>query len=190
MTPAEFKAWPILGAIIEQACAAIFGGEIRPLNLTYADLRGAVLWDARLDGASLVRACLDGARLDGARLDGACLDGARLVRARLDAIRDDMYQILDARPNEVAGLLAAVREGRINGSTYSGPCACLVGTIGNLIGCDAHDIPGLTPDEYRMAEIWFLGLRPGQTPENHEISRITERWIVEWQTGRASGTAR
>jgi uncharacterized protein YjbI with pentapeptide repeats len=49
----------------------------------YADLYGAAVWDADLDGANLVRANLSRAFLMNARLGGANLGGADLSYADL-----------------------------------------------------------------------------------------------------------
>ncbi len=77
-------------------------------------------------------------------------------------------------------LLTTLAAGRVNGSTYSGACACLVGTIANTLGCDYRAVPSLTPDSSRPAERWFLAIREGHTPENNQIARITAEWIGEW----------
>ena len=53
-------------------------------NLIRANLDGASLNGANLNGANLIRASLDGASLDGASLNGASLDGANLDGASLD----------------------------------------------------------------------------------------------------------
>lgn len=45
-------------------------------------------------------------------------------------------------------------------------------------------IPGLVANASRPAERWFLAIRRGHTPENSEVARITEQWIVEWLKGR------
>ena len=97
---------------------------------------------ANLDGANLV-----GARLVGARLNGASLVGARLDRASLDHIRNDLWDVLLRAPDEVPGLLAALREGRVNGRIYEGDCACLIGTIANVRHVEHTKLGrGLKPD--------------------------------------------
>lgn len=74
-----------------------------------------------------------------------------------------------------------------DGSTYSGECACLVGTIAKVAGCSITNLPGIAPDATRAAERWFLAIRPGDTPENSEVSAITTKWVEEWLTARAQG---
>src|SRR3990167_6442464 len=86
-------------------------------------------------------------------------------RGALEPIRDDVWAVLDRAPREAKGVLMALREGRVDGSSYSGTCACLIGTIANLRHCD-YEV--LTPDESRPAERFFLAIRPGDTPENSE----------------------
>jgi uncharacterized protein YjbI with pentapeptide repeats len=69
------------------------------VEMTKANLRGAVLLDCDLEGANLYRADLDGAllvrcNLEGATLTGAAATGTRLVGCRTlgadlpDALRD------------------------------------------------------------------------------------------------------
>src|SRR3546814_18289519 len=69
--------------------------------------------------------------------------------------------ILLGAQKEVPGLIKALKAGRVNGSTYSGECACLVGTIANVRGVD---VDTLEQDSRRPAEQWFLMIREGATP--------------------------
>lgn len=169
--------------------------SLRGLNLSGADLCGASLFrtdlhDADLSGADLRYADLTYADLKGANLTGANIAGTHLYRANINGIdlnvadlseiKRDLYEILDRVPNEVPGLLKALREGRIDGKTYEGDCACLVGTIANLRDCSFMSIPGVTPDEDRPAEQWFRLIRLGNTPGTNQAAAITEQWILEW----------
>ncbi|MEJ0093309.1 MAG: pentapeptide repeat-containing protein [Methylocella sp.] len=142
----------------------------------------AVKWGvsnrANLDGANLDGASLRGANLDGASLDGVNLRGASLIGANLRSVRADLYDILLRAIPEVPALLTALREGRVNGSTYEGECACLVGTIANVRQV-YYDTLGLA-DSSRPVERWFLGINKGDTPENSQIAKITEGMIVEF----------
>ncbi|MCA3246069.1 MAG: pentapeptide repeat-containing protein, partial [Azospirillum sp.] len=120
------------------------------------------------------------ADLTGADLTGADLTDANLTDAdprTMRTIKADLWEILLKNRAEVPGLLAALREGRIDGSTYRGSCACLVGTIANVRGAP---VESLEPDSGRPAERWFLAIREGHTPSNHPIAKITEGWIVEF----------
>jgi hypothetical protein len=181
-------------AVIElatQAIAYLSGADLSGANLSGANLSDANLSDANLSGANLSDANLSGADLSGANLSDANLSranlsGADLSGANLSEIRDDVWKVLDAAPHEVTGLLFAVREGRINGSVYNGECACLVGTIAALRTCSVHDLPReIRPDACRLAERWFLGIKPGDAPEHHPVSRITAEWIEAWMTAHA-----
>ena len=111
---------------------------------------------------------------------------ALVYRAGVSGIRDDFFAVLDTAPAEVPALLAALRAGKVDGSTYEGECACLVGTIANAIGCPYTAVPGLRPNSDRPAECWFMGIQPGDTPENHQLCKITEGWVLEWQSRRAT----
>ncbi len=88
--------------------------------------------------------------------------------------------MLSEAPSEVYGLLAAIREGRINGSQYRGVCACLVGTIANVRGCNYNELGALVPDSSRPSEIWFMGIAPGDTPATNFRAQMAEQWIAEW----------
>ena len=131
---------------------------------------------ADLSDADLRRADLSVANLSGANLSGADLSGANL-----SPIHSDVFAVLDAAPREVAALLAAVREGRVNGSAYEGACSCLVGTIATARGVSYREIHGLAPDADRLAERWFLMIAEGDTPATCAASALVERWILEYQ---------
>ncbi len=162
------------------------------IDLTGADLTGADLTDADLTGADLTDADLTDANLTRADLTDANLTRANLTRADLTGAREDFRAVLDAAPNEVAGLLLALREGRINGSRYEGECACLKGTIANIRGCsytalDARCDAPLYPDSNRPGERLFMGISPGHVPAINPVARIVEGWILEWQAERGQG---
>ena len=123
---------------------------------------------------------LSGADLRGANLRGANLSRADLRGANLSGAREDFFSILNIVPAEVPGLLAKLQAGEIDGSVYEGECACLLGTIGKVRHCNYKQIEGLAPNADRPAERWFLALRPGHTPENNQVARITADWIGEW----------
>jgi hypothetical protein len=161
--------------------ADLRGANLHGANLRGANLRDADLHGANLGGADLRGANLRGANLRGANLHGANLHGANLGDADLTIVRDDIWAILSAAPTEVPGLLAAVREGRIDGSTYSGQCACLVGTIANVKGCAYDDLaPLLGTDSSRPAEAFFTAIYPGDTPATNQASKLAEGWIADW----------
>ena len=144
-------------------------------NLYRADLEGADLEGANLEGANL-----KGAYLKGANLKGANLKGANLYRANLEDIRVDLFEVLSHAPAEVPGLLSALRDGRVDGSTYEGACACLIGTLANVKGCRYTAIDGLRPNSDRPAERWFLAIRQGDTPVSSPVAAITAEWIDGW----------
>jgi hypothetical protein len=135
-----------------------------------------------LRGANLSGSNLRGADLSGANLSGANLRGADSSGADLTPIRDDLWAVMSAAPNEVVGLRAAIAEGRINGSTYEGECACLVGTIANVRGCSYSTLPVLKPNPSRPAERFFMLIKPGDTPDKSEPARIVLGWVDEWLT--------
>ncbi len=115
---------------------------------------------------------------------GANLTRADLAGADLTPIREDFWAVLSAAPGEVAGLLAAVRDGRIDGTQYTGECSCLKGTLDTLRGT-ASDYGPLAHDSSSPSEMFFLAISPGETPERNPVAAIVETWITEWQKERA-----
>ena len=108
------------------------------------------------------------------------LEAANLAGANLADAKNDFWEILLRTPHEIAGLRLALVDGRVDGSTYEGPCACLVGTIANVCGKSYRDMAGVKPDSARPAERWFLAIRKNDTPETSQISRITVEWLDEF----------
>jgi hypothetical protein len=88
--------------------------------------------------------------------------------------------VLSSAPHEAAAVLAALRAGAVDGSTYSGECACLVGTIAKAHGCNYDALPVLQPDARRPAEQWFMGIKPGDTPETNDRAKHAAMWIEDW----------
>ena len=178
-------------AIAMHPYASLRGASLRRADLTDADLTGADLTDADLTGANLTdadlrdadlrRANLRRANLRGADLRGANLIDADLTRAELRGTKADFFDILLRAPQEVAGLRAALVEGRVDGSTYTGPCACLVGTIAKVRGATYSELGnGIKPDSLRPAERWFRGIRGGDTPNTNQVSALTVAWLDEF----------
>ncbi len=162
------------------------GADLRGADLRGADLRGAVLRGAVLRGAVLSRADLSRAVLRGADLHDADLRGAVLSRADLSradlhgadlrAIEEDVRALVrDYATPEVLGLLRALYLGRVDGTTYSGECRCLVGTIAVARGCDVGDLPC---DASRLAERWALGISAGDAAPHHPVASLTAEWIL------------
>src|SRR3990167_9359712 len=106
-----------------------------------------------------LRACLEEAVESGANLSGADLRGASQLPEQYKRLcRDDLWAVLSAAPREVDGLRLGLAQGRIDGSTYSGDCACLVGTIANVCGTSIECLAILKPDCSRPIERFFLAI--------------------------------
>ena len=173
----------LVGASLDGASldgASLVGARLDRARLDRAILVGASLVGASLDGASLDGASLVGARLDRASLVGASLDGASLDAKQLQMFRDDIWGVLSSAPAEVKGLLKALEDGKVDGSTYEGSCACLVGTIANVRGCKYDAVKGLSPNSSRPAEVWFMQIRKGDTPKTNKAAKQAHEWISQW----------
>ena len=150
-------------------------------NLNGANLDGANLDGANLNGANLNGAKLNRANLYGANLYGANLYGAKLNNETLRSFKADLWMTLTENRNEAAGVAIALRDGRVNGSTYKGDCACLVGTIANVKR--AH-ISTFSVDSDRPAERWFMMIKTGDKPGDKTgggfAAGIALKWVEEW----------
>jgi hypothetical protein len=174
--------------IIEGAFATIKAAVVEFVRKARESGSRADLYGADLSGANLYGADLYGANLYGANLSNA----KNLASARLDVIRNDVWAVLASAPGESRAVLEALRAGKVDGSVYHGSCACLVGTIANARGCDITALGDLRPDANRPAERWFTHIRPGHTPQNSEICKLTAEWVEKWLTSvsNAFGPAR
>ena len=152
--------------------ADLYGANLSGANLRDANLRDADLRDANLRDANLSYANLSGANLRGANLSGANLSGANLR-----SFKADFWAILTTARKEIPGLITAMREGRIDGSTYSGECACLVGTIANVRHVSAFM---LEQDSSRPAEQWFLMIKKGDKPGDDSSGGFALQQALEW----------
>jgi hypothetical protein len=71
---------------------------------------------------------------------------------------------LRAIPVEMRHLVAKLRAGKVDGSTYGSTeteCACLVGTLAQPRGVDGD---ALDHNSDRPAERWFMMISPGDVP--------------------------
>jgi pentapeptide repeat protein len=189
--------------------AELNGAELNYAKLNYAklngaELNGAELNDAELNGAKLNYAELNYAELNYAELNGAELNGAASHwRHPLWPARQDFFSILDHAPAEVAALRQTMVDGRIEGSTYTGACSCLAGTIATAHGCAVGELPdelGIETDVYRPAEQWFISIREGDRPldvsdesidwkeQSEGVFRISWalKWLDEWVESRTA----
>ena len=176
--------------------ADLGGANLRGANLSGANLRGADLGDAYLDGANLSSANLGGAYLDGAYLDGADLraanlrgadlGGANLSSANLGYFKQDLIAEVLRLPDELEALRLALVEGRVDGSTYSGECSCLAGTLAKARGIEEYD--GTTIEvgavafhasPYSPREQWFSMIRPDDKAEDNQAVSLAIEWVDE-----------
>jgi len=188
LTDADLWGANLEGANLKDANlyrADLWGANLKDADLYGANLTGAYLKDANLTYAYLAGANLTGANLKGANLTyadlyGANLKGTILSKANLDAIQVDYYDVLSRAPDEVPALLQALRDGKIDGSTYEGECACLVGTIAKVRKVSYTDMKTLKPNATRPAERWFTAIKKGDTPKTNPVAALVETWTEEW----------
>lgn len=106
--------------------------------------------------------------------------------------REQLVKLLDARPERVGALRAAIIEGRIDGDEgWFGRCGCV---MAHLFGDDSSGyVPpigrvALGTVIYSMSEIEFFvsNVRPGQTPAISEPLRAALAIVDEWIAVRAA----
>jgi len=155
-------------------------------DLSDADLSRADLSRADLSRANLSDADLSDADLSDADLSRADLSDADLSRADLSAIKSDIYDIVDLVPLDLPYMVAALKAGTVDGSTYRSDCnqGCLVGTLEisakrRIASNPDLDMPHIPHNSSRPAERWFLAIRPGMTPENSQIVAWTVQILEE-----------
>ena len=175
----------LLGADLRGA--DLLGADLSDANLSGADLRGAYLLGANLLGADLSDANLLGADLRGADLSGADLRDADLSGAYLRVFKSDLIAEILKLPNELENLRETLVAGKVDGSTYTGECACLAGTIANHRKIDnigsgskiKENGIAFIVDSGSPREQWFINIRKGDTPETNQCAKMALEWIDE-----------
>ena len=120
------------------------------------------------------------ADLSGADLSRANLSGANLSGADLETFRQDFIAEVLNMPTELDALRVAIIAGRIDGSTYSGECSCLAGTLASASGIDGYtgdDIGDFRASTSSPREIWFATIKRGDTPETNPAAKIALEWL-------------
>ena len=84
--------------------------------------------------------------------------------------------ILTMARHEVPALVEALRDGKVDGSTYTGGCACLVGTLENA---GAVNLPHSASSP---AEQWFAMIRKGDKPGDDTSGGFAAAKALEWAT--------
>jgi len=187
LSGADLRAADLSGANLRGADlsdADLSGADLRAADLSGADLRAADLSDANLRGANLRGADLSDAYLSGADLTRADLGAIRNTVPNLVAAKADLWSILDLAPAEVPAVREALIAGRVDGSTYSGSCSCLIGTIATARGCSEYGLGNLKPNSDRPAEQFFMRIRPGHVPAVNYHAALAVLWIDEWTATR------
>jgi len=162
--------------------ANLSSANLRYADLISADLSSADLISANLSSANLSYADLRTANLSSANLRYAYLSYADLRSANLSDTRKDFLAVLLPLKNEVAEFYKHLLDGRIDGSTYEGECACLKGTFANIKKCNYNT---LNPDDKSSSEILFLAIKEGDTPETNQVSAIVKEWTLEFMKEHA-----
>ena len=169
--------------------ANLSSADLSYANLSSANLSYTNLSYADLSYANLSSADLRYADLSYTNLRYADLRSADLRYANLRSIKNDFWDVLLHSIVEIPFLKQNIIEGKIDGSTYDGECACLSGTLVN--GAKFHNGPQepviiksimSCRDSGRPIERFFLGIKKGDTPETNQVSKIVLGWLEEFES--------
>ncbi len=145
--------------------------------------------NADLSYADLSNADLSNADLSYANLSNANLSYADLSNANLISIKQDFFDVLLHGLPEINFLKENIISGKIDGTTYEGDCACLSGTLYNgatlnngLMENEIKESILSCRDAGRPIECFFLSIKPGDTPENSQFSKLAFEWLEEFET--------
>jgi hypothetical protein len=144
-------------------------------DLTRADLAGWAQAEARRTLARIA-----GTRDPLPDEEAARLKHTGVTSAELKAARQDLWAVLSLAPQEAPAIEKALLEGRVDGGTYYGECACLIGTIANARGCDVYSLGALRPAPDRPIEHLFMRISRGDTPQNNPVAKLIVQWIQNW----------
>ncbi len=142
------------------------------IKITISTVFGSILWESEKD--TLKEAVAEKYAKD-ANLYGANLYGANLwllPREFIYQCSRDILFILRSLRSEVGYLKQSLIDGKVDGSTYEGECACLVGTLahGGSVDNTCEAIPFYNRGTHNMGETWFLSIKKGDTPENNQFA--------------------
>ena len=165
--------------------AKLRSAKLSYADLSYANLSYANLSYADLSSANLSYADLSYADLSSAKLSYADLSSADLRSAKLSSIKQDFLAEVLRLPNELEFLRQSIIDGKIDGSTYSGTCACLAGTLAKSKGITNYNGEAIknglvfTADSSSPRERFFLAIKKGDTPKTNGASKIALEWTDE-----------
>jgi hypothetical protein len=111
----------------------------------------------------------------------------KVTRSRRVRPNSNVRLITCDTQDEIPFLRQTLLDGKIDGSTYSGDCACLAGTMAHAKQIDEYDGENIQACEGLVVPVnansprekWFMGIREGDTPETSQIAKITLLWIDE-----------
>jgi len=119
---------------------------------------------------------------------GPLVESDAEVKVTFDAslvdVRADVIEVMSKSIREVPALRAALRDGRVDGSTYTGDCGCLLTTLAAARGLLYNEIPGVVPDSDRPAEEFYRLICRGDTPETSWAAAYAYRWAEELERSR------
>jgi hypothetical protein len=106
-----------------------------------------------------------------------------VTEEELAPIRENMFAVLNAFPQEAEYVQRMLVEGKIEGGTYTTDrgCSCLFGTIGRVKAMRYDEILKTARSfKGQNVERLFLLIFPGDTPATNKSAAIAFVLIEEW----------
>jgi hypothetical protein len=151
------------------------GSDMRWSDLSWSDLSGSDMRGSDLRWSNLSGSDMRGSDLSWSNLNGSDMRGAKnLTDMQLRSIIADYWMILSMARAEVPALIAALRNGAVDGTAYSGDCACLVGTLENS---GAKNLPRVSTSP---AECWFMEINEGDKPGDDSAGGFASAKAMAW----------
>jgi hypothetical protein len=151
------------------------------IKIQIKSIFGKVLFEYECEENTVAKTVTEAVKKE-ADLRSANLRYADLSSANLSSIKNDFWDVLIRAIPEIPNLRKAIIEGKIDGSTYDGECACLCGTLEHSEKKEIKQIIFDQRDSSRPIERLFLGINKGDTPETNQISKIVLAWVDEFTT--------
>lgn len=93
----------------------------------------------------------------------------------LEMIKQDIYHMLRRTDANVNGLIMEFNDGNVDGLEYE---TCPLGIIAKDKGVRWEK---LSPNEWCMAEQWFMTIYASDTPKNNEQVALTVEWLQNFE---------
>lgn len=106
----------------------------------------------------------------------------KILDADVSKIRADFLSKMLFEGDAIFDLKYKMQNGLIDGGDYGigKKCGCFVGSIANFRKYECEDDVKFVVNSESPIELWFRGIKPGDTPKNNLIVKITMGWVNDF----------